>query len=266
MLHDLVATTEDTVALFKYQLANLNEADTNFYKDYLKRKFQEEGIASMTEHHFKEDWMSTILIKEPSFPLDEPLSYDEINRKNDLFIEEKEKQLKEIESSLFFESKTPIEDITAHNTKENTIESNNGIYSYEWKHKSGDDGIKMLHALLKKTKPEIISHKTNLSTFRKAFKNIQLIEKNKLSIIWCVKGPNNKITKQSLFYFLHQLDLAGFIVFKHPNTIPYIFVDKEGNPIKNIDVSQSTGSKNPTRKADIDELITKLKNKLNPNT
>lgn len=265
MLHDLVATTEDTIALFKHQLINLNEADTIYYYQYLEMKFREEGIPSMTEYYFKDACENSRLIKEPSFLINS-FDYYEIENRNHLFIQKKEKQLTEINFLISSKPPLPIEDIKVNISKNDQLEQSESKHSYEWKHKSGDDGIKIFHALLKKTKPEIISHKTNLSTFRKAFKNIPLTEKSKLDIMFCIKGPNNKISKQSLFYFLHHLDLAGFIVFKHPNTTPYIFVDKDGNPIKNIGVSQSTGSKNPTRKADIDELIIKLKNKLNPNT
>lgn len=253
LLHRLVDTKEDTLALFRNEISKMNEADKNYFIDFLIAKFNEYNIDDMLEYYYRDAFEDVRIIKTSSFGTNKK-SIEDIYNNNDEFINQKREQLEAIKNTLIELQK---KNLLARS------KSSDDIYSFKWIHSSGTKGLKKFYDLLMNTTPEIISKKTNYADFKKAFSNIQLSEKNTLKITWCVNGRNGLISKQTLFYLIEELVKSNLIVFSYNKCIPYIFIDREGNPIKNISVSTSSKTEKPTRKEDIDSLIQTLKKNLN---
>lgn len=257
LLHRLIDTRENTNSLFQHQLSELNDADSIYYIDFLTEQFEEYGINKMIESYYRDAFEDIRIIREPDFPVQED-SKEGVYNRNDRFLTLKTQQLKEIEGELPVLSKKLLKPKQKRNSTD--------IYSYNWIHQSGVKGIRKFHKALMQVTPEIISHQTQYVVFKKAFTNIKLTKDDALKIAWCVNGPNTDISKQSLYYFMGELERKKLIDFSTHGCIPYIFIDSNGQEIKNISVSDSQGTGKPTRKADIDAFIQKLLKDLNPNT
>ena len=141
------------------------------------------------------------------------------------------------------------------------------IKSFHWKDlKTHEAKLKQLYVLMT-LGSTFISSDTNADVFSKAFSGAVL--SSPLNIRWMILTKDRKFSsKPSLFYFLNKLIENGFIVGPADNkelfnTIQNVFVDKDGKPFENLQVSlsgsKSTATGLPVMAEEIDELINELK-------
>lgn len=152
----------------------------------------------------------------------------------------------------------------AINTKDNSTEQVT-IKSFHWMDlKSRESKLNMLYLYMTHSSA-FISSDTNAGVFFKAFSGEPLT--SPLNIRWMILTKDRKYSsKPSLFYFLNKLIENNFIVAPGSNkelfnVIQHVFVDKDGKPFENLDVSLS-GSKStgtPVMAEEIDKLIVELK-------
>lgn len=140
------------------------------------------------------------------------------------------------------------------------------IKSFHWKDLKTRE-TKLAQLYLSMTAGSFISPDTNPDVFIKAFSGSVL--SSPLNIRWMILTKDRRFSsKPSLFYFLNKLIENGFVVGPTDNKelfnmIQHVFVDKDGKPFENLQVSlsgsKSTATGLPVMAEEIDKLISELK-------
>jgi len=130
--------------------------------------------------------------------------------------------------------------------------------SYMWKSIDGEVRIYTLKKLYKllTEEPKIID--CSEEEFIKAFSQSKITD----GIKWCVLGKNKDYSKQSLLAFIEYLSANNYIEAKSKidfnKAIIYVFRNHKGEIIKNISISKSATTNQPTEWERIKEILNKI--------